>query len=637
MRRLVASCTAAVVLALLAIVASQLGNTPELAPPGPATRAGAVPGDDVAAAATWTALRTAAASPAVESVHAEFSSTAVAAPSTTVQVRDEAGLPQVGAEVFGAIAGAPPPAPAQTGLMMDPQAVDLAEPLRPVTATVRTDAQGRCGLPLGDAQWLVARSGDRHGARRVLRRPAADSRVLDLVVHPDRTLVVHTVDARGEAVGGVPIGCERDAANGVAPLPRWLAATDASGELVIPHAQRWHRGRPLRLRALIPGATAAVTAVDLSQPLGGPVQPVQIVVPALGSLQVEVTGPDGRPFADAEVAVLGLERAQTDTEGRCVFPRIATGGNLQIRASAPGRTASVDCAGPAVGQMVTARIALTEPVVQLTGRLVAANGRAERPSRLQLRDAGRGFDAPVVSSDADGRFTIVLPGTAAGQLLTKAHLELLSVDGHLLGPRSPLPQISMQLGPNQLGDLVLATSRTLVAGTLVGAPSAATCSYRLEIATADGWRPQHDFEVEPAPAGSFVLRGPDPARPLRLFVDVRGFATAGPFPFVVGERGLVVRPELGGSLEVKLEPGVPRRLRLVRAGAADGEIAMESTMQFRDGDATFRWPCLPQGAYRLEVLSPLSGLLEFLVPDIYVFPGTTVDDPRLQPHLRLPG
>ena len=631
MRRLVATCTAALVLGLLAVVAGQLGAAAELAP---AARAAAVPGDEVETAATWTALRTAAASPAVASLPAEFPSTAAGAPATTVQVRDEAGLPQVGAEVYGAIAGAPPTAPAHTGLMMDPQAVDLAEPLRPATATVRTDAQGRCELPLGGAQWLVARSGDRYGARRVLRRQAEDSRVLDLVVHPDRTLVVHTVDARGEAVGGVPIGCERDAAHGVAPLPRWLAATDASGELVIPHAQRWQRGRPLRLRALIPGASAAVTAVDLAEPLAGP---VQIVVPALGSLQVVVTGPDGRPLADAEVAVLGLERARTDAEGRCVFPRIATGGNLQIRASAPGRTASVDCPGPAVGQRVTARIALTSPVVQLTGRLVTANGRPERPSRLQLRDAGPGFDSAVVSSAADGRFTIVLPGTAAGQLLAKAHLELLAVDGRLLGPRAQLPPIALQLGANSLGDLVLATPRTLVAGTIVGAPAAATCSYRLEIATADGWLAQDDFEIEPSPAGSFVLRGPDPSRPLRLFVDVRGFATAGPFPFVVGERGLVVRPELGGSLDVKLEPGVPRRLRLVRAGAADGEIAMASTAVFQDGDATFRWSCLPQGAYRLEVLSPLNGQIEFLVPDIYVFPGTKVDDARLSPRLRLPG
>lgn len=45
-------------------------------------------------------------------------------------------------------------------------------------------------------------------------------------------------------------------------------------------------------------------------------------------------------------------------------------------------------------------------------------------------------------------------------------------------------------------------------------------------------------------------------------------------------------------------------MALVRAGVADGEIAMASTAVFQDGDATFRWSCLPQGAYRLEVLSP---------------------------------
>lgn len=563
---------------------------------------------------------------------------AVCGVSASVQVCDPDGQPVVAAEVFLARAAVLGHSPATT-LPCDPFAFDVANPLRAVSSSVHTDERGRCQLPLTGGHWLVARTGRLYAARQL---PHATERIpsdLLLIVYEDHTVEVRTVDSERRPMGGVPVGIETTALDdGVASFPRrttWLATTDANGRLVLPHAQRWSSGapdRPLRLRALVPGADAALVEFDPAGPVLGP---YELVVPATGRLVVEVVGPDRRPLGGAEVTLQGLVRARTDADGRCVFAQVAANAPIEVRATTAGREAVLSCRGPSAGGQVTVPIVLDGPVVRFDGRLIARDGAPRRGRHVRLVGLPAGVDCEPVRTGDDGAFCFELPVRLAGRLLARAHIELLSANGHLLGERAPLPALVPQIGDNRLGSLVLGLPVALLQGSIAGQTDLASCTFRLEAQGADGWSAVDDFDVLPGQPGEFELRGSDPGRPLRWSVHARGFAPAGPFPLVPGQRGVVVTPALGSPLHVKQLWATSRSLRLVRMGGGEGEATWEPTTR-RDGDyERADWVDLPQGQYRLEAAS-LTGAGFEPVLALDAFAGCEVEDLRLVPYLQLP-
>lgn len=568
---------------------------------------------------------------------------ATAAPSEgvvcCVTITDRHGQPVPLVRVALALATAQSTPPTRTTLARDPFAIDLATPLRPLGTAVRTDANGQCSLPLAGGHWLVAQTDRLYGARQL---PHATERIpaaIHLVVVEDHPLEVRTVDHFRQPVGDIPVGFEATAfGDDPATLPRrltWLAITDTNGRLVVPHAQRWAIGVPgqlARLRALVPGADAAWVEFDPARPVS---VPYELVVPATGEVLVEVIGPDRLPLAGAEVLLQGLERAPTDAAGHCTFPRVAVGAELEVRVATPGRSAVVSCRGPAAGGHVTVPVVLDGPVVRLDGRLVARDGTPRRGCHVRLVGLPDGVGSETVRAAADGAFRFELPPQVAGRLLAQARCELLTANGHLLGERAALPPLVPQIGDNRLGDLVLAVPVVLVRGSIAGQTDLASCSFRLEAQGADGWSSIDDFEVVPGAPGEFVLRGAEPARPLRLFVHARGFAPAGPFSILAGQRDLVVTPQLGGALSVKVSRATSRPLRLVRVDAFDGGAALLPTLR-RDGDwERSTWADLPEGTYQLEAES-WSGAGFEPVLQVYAFAGREVEDPRLVPYLQLP-
>lgn len=562
-----------------------------------------------------------------------------AAVVSSVRVTDAHGHPVAGAAVGLAEATPSRAVAVVSALPLDPFAVDVTSPLRAVGVTARTDEQGRCQLPLTGGHWLVARTDRLYGARQL---PHATERIasdIHLIAYEDHTVEVRTVDPDRRPMGGVPVGFETTALDdGIASFPRrttWLATTDANGRLVVPHAQRWCAGapdRPLRLRALVPGADAAWVEFD---PAGAVSRPYELVVPATGRLLVEVVGPDRRPLAEAEVTLQGLLRARTDVEGRCVFEQVAANAPIEVRATAGGREAVVSCRGPSSGAQGTVPIVLEGPVVRFDGRLIARDGAPRRGCLVRLVGLPAGMDAEPVRTGDDGAFRFELPARLAGRLLSHARIELLSANGLLLGERAALPALVPQNGDNRLGNLVLDRAVALVCGSIAGQTDLASCTFRLEAQGADGWSAVDDFDVLPGQPGEFELRGSDPGRPLRWSVHARGFAPSGPFPLLPGQRGVVVTPELGSPLHVKQPWATSRPLRLVRMGGGEGESIWEPTTR-RDGDyERADWADLPQGQYRLEAAS-LTGAGFEPVLALDAFAGREVEDPRLVPYLQLP-
>lgn len=573
------------------------------------------------------------------SVEAPTEVVAAGAVLVNVLVTDQSGRPIGGACVSRAAAGTSPDVANTATLPQDPFAIDVATPLRPVGISVRTDEQGRCQLPLTGGHWLVARTEHLYAARQL---PHATERIasdIHLIAHEDRTVEVRTVDPDRRPMGGVPVGFETtaldDSSASFARRTTWLATSDANGRLVLPHAQRWSSGapeRPLRLRALVPGADAAWVEFAVAGPVSGP---YELVVPATGRLLVEVVGPDRRPLAGVEVTLQGLARARTDAEGRCAFGQVAAGAAIEVRATTAGREAVVSCRGPSPGAEQAVPIVLDGPVVYLDGRLIARDGAPRRGCHVRLVGLPVGVDSEPVRAGDDGTFRFELPARLAGRLLTHARIELLTANGQLLGERAPLPALVPQLGDNRLGDLVLAVPVTLVRGSIAGQTDLASCTFRLESQAADGWSAIDDFDVLPGQPGEFELRGSDPGRPLRWSVHARGFAPAGPFPLVPGQRGVVVTPELGSPLRVKQPSATARPLRLVRLDAAEGESTWAPTTR-REGDyERAEWADLPQGQYRLDAAS-LTGAGFEPVLSLFAFAGRDVEDPRLVPYLQLP-
>ncbi len=567
---------------------------------------------------------------------------AFAATTWSICVRNEVGAPVPGVTVgFARTSAAVAPRAAITcTLPRDPRAIDLATEVECSGRAVQTDDAGRCQLAaLPDESLLVARAPGVYGELRLGPGRAADSPV-EIIVHADCTLVLQTVDANGRAIGDVAIGFEHAVAavdGAITPrTPYWLGHTDANGQLVVRHLLRWrqHRDAPrVRLRALLAGADDVVVDVDLDRRAE---QHARLVLPAMGRLQVVVFDPHHQPLAKAEVEVQNLHRGRTDANGRVLFPQVAAGANLEVTARAKGRTTSALVSGPLAGGVTSVTLHLNAPVVTIVGRLLAASGRASATCNLQLRSTKALFDAVTSATTAEGRFEFVLPAHLA-TLPLQGQLDLLSRDDQLLGEQAALPAITLQIGDNDVGDVQLATPAVLVAGHIAGAPAACTCQFRLEAEGPDGWSPYELFDVAPTVDGAFELRGPRPAQRLRLYVDVHGFAPIGPLPFTAGDRGLVVTPELGGCLSVRLRAPHPRLVRVVRASAGTDGLACRPTMRRDGAHWVYTWSSLPQGSYRLEVSGNTGALPDYVVTDIYVFPGTVVDDARLRPELSLPG
>lgn len=436
------------------------------------------------------------------------------APATTggvlVRVVDaESQSPVPGAEVFwyGKDAGTPPQTEQDhRQRTADPEAFHRRRGARAVA-----DAEGLVRLPATGWFAVVARAGDRYGEVQ-LRRVVPE---LTLPLYVERELTVRTVDATGRPVPAVAVrfrGTWIDRGK-VVEWSALLPASDGAGLTRLTHVQellspriaqrmtQWSLSDEVEWQGATVAASATridgeAVAVDLRNLPPGP---VDVVVPAVGTIELALKGPDGEPFPlppGPKITALlipdgGMAKPiepELDTrpfgaDGRALFEAVACGRRYELL----GRTDWYDgvaFAGPTrPGERVVVAVPMPRGQAWLVGRLVGEDGQPWTRD-VSLRMGG----GHVLHGHPEGRFFVPVPDHAGRQPNA-----WFSADGGRfeaeLTFQAPLPD-----GITDVGAVVLRRPPLLVSGQVVVRGAADPAAFRAGLrAHIESWNPEAAF------------------------------------------------------------------------------------------------------------------------------------------------
>jgi len=522
----------------------------------------------------------------------------------------------------------------------------------------QTDAAGQARIPaLGEHAQVVAWSGPWLAQHTLGAEPSALP--LELELSLDRTLRVRVVDPFGKPARGVPVrarlmsgrvehtASETSGADGLAEF-RHLGLGPGFGQGLDPALATGRVG----LEGVF--TTPVEAAFSLS---ALPAEPLLLVLPACGSVVVEVRDEHGQPVERAERYVQ-LARARADQSGTRIYGDVENverelsagqarfeyvGLDLELEAALDDRPAhepveSVFTGPRRIGEECRAKLTLSGPKTVLLLRAYHPSGEPLREAELdarRLRAMGGGSiaDGDTLRTDGEGRARMPLndpwtEGTALTLRLTYA-----DPSGERAAAEVDLSRL-FPPGESELGDVRLAWEAPLVAGRVVDAQGAPVAGGQVNV--------QASFDRGPGQApswytrfwgsigqdGRFAVHEEPPGGALRLLVDNDAYAPSEPVLFAPGARDVRVVLARGGALAgaVLFPEGLgPDAFRIVAALGPDGEReAAPGT------DGAFQLAGLPPGTCALS-FQLAQGQLELLnVADIVVRDGETTRDPRLE-------
>jgi hypothetical protein len=553
----------------------------------------------------------------------------------------------------------------------------VPELLAALGRTHRADTAGRLRLPLpADRSLLAAEDGDEFALAELVPQTEGppEDRVVRLALAPSHELTIEVVDEAGRPLAGVPVSLRFSdenfsfdflraltGADGVARMKHALAFLEASG----PGADM-----PCSAAIVTPQREPVQQRLDLEHP---PADPVRLVMPASGTVEVEVVRSDGAAAEEGQLVFLSRPQhtAEDDDDffipglpgfdsvaarvagGRAVFGFVGLGLDLQattVYGDAP-ESSRVRARGPErAGETALLRLVESLDYPVLAGRLLGPDSAPLAGLRAEFHVAaeedvfGIGSAHATVTA-ADGGFRLALPSHARIPTAQPAEFRIGAgaAAGALVAEFELPPLVA---GENALGDLRAREAAVLVSGRVVGAggapvPGATLCPMEWvqwdEDDPTDGtWLDEWDKSRDAGPDGSFVFYGDPPAAGLRLAVSAPGFlgreVEAAP-----GTRDLLIRLDAGGSLRGRLlvDEGVPvdelnLALLVPGSGFEDEEQLWTSAAQ---EDGSFAFHGLRPGSARLSVALSWEGKDENLVArvdGIAVGPGAE-QDPRLDP------
>ena len=529
-------------------------------------------------------------------------------------------------------------------------------------ASVRTDGDGRAVIRARRTATVVARSGDRYvsGHWRADRPLPADGPFpgeLVLALQQDHTLSVRTIQATGEPVPGVVVqltNTHRRADGTEHGSIRHLEPTDGDGLTRLRHAQEALREGgnviAVALTATITGGESKPVAVDLA---ALPTAPVDLVLPAFGSVVVQLQASDGSPWVSPTGSGLsvtlnheswrggvikdGWNRVRCDGDGKAHFPHVFCGVRLKVGGPNGWERETVIDGPQRARDQVLVPLRLPADGSVIAGRLLGEDGAVPSSEmKVQVRlEGGRGSASQAVPHDAEGRFVMPLPmQVGSTPSITFRELDQRGASRRemvvvLRGPLVP--------GRNELGDVVLARPPLLVAGKVVG-PADASFVLAVERRTKGvrEWIQAREFRVVVDPQQGFEVRGIAGDYQYRLVVT-GAVAPRPPIEFVPGTDDLRVEVTAGGSLAVTflpdpLLPHLSYGLLPPPAAAGEQEPAPRFPQQghpYEDQERLrVQWHGLAGGRHRLLVGCP--GLPPLLDLEIDVPAGAVAEDPRLR-------
>ncbi len=515
------------------------------------------------------------------------------------------------------------------------EAPDLEAWINAGGLTERADAAGELTVPFANRPLAVSgRSGELWAWAHV----ATDNEPVVLTLAPAHSVVFEVFDRRGAPVAGAPVGLQMARgfnASGIA----WRGWTGADGRVRLPnleHAMRQgYDSTYLPYAGVLGPLGIDRVALDPANPPDGP---VRFVLPAFGSLRVELRlPPDAHGALDFWVSAveIGASRSSAPPVRGYEFPQLAKPVNgrtevlwthvgvgvellVEVGSNALWRSASLHVNGPSrEGEEVHAVMELESGGSRIAGRLVDSEGSPVTGRRVWMWM--RELDAPPMRDeelqhvvvDADGRFRcLVDPHFAATPCSWRLTLEDGSARGVDAPARTVVPLVD---GVLELGDVVLEELPRFVAGRAVHADGTPAREVEVSVArwTRTGGEGSREFwdwtnavaTSDTDKGGYFKLFGDPP--PGRYAVSARmgeyGFGQFVPF-----ERGAddveIVLPDFGGLAGRLLLPdGVdPAALRIELALEPGSGLDLDAWLAPRS-DGAFEFQRLPVGLHRIAI------------------------------------
>lgn len=543
--------------------------------------------------------------------------------------------------------------PTQRKLFSD----DREAALRQLQAPFRSDAAGRCRVPLGkDGTQVIAHHGDRRAEGWIDK---GTPQPFVLALRQDRTLRVRVLLADGRPARGLQVMATRERDK----RQFGCGITDDEGRAEHHHLQQLageEATARLMVRAEFAGGASEPVAVESSDP------PAEVLLrlPACGTLVVHVRDIDGKPIdpamlEDAKVAVTlwsdrpsdrydennvaGRAQAPIDANGDATFHALAFGHLLRAQTGHSTKSAMVP--GP------TAVEPRSELVLQegashaiCTGVLLTSDGNPYTGVfQLYLRFR-HGLVGNGGRTGAAGRFRVALGDSAVGQHATPSFDTLLA--SRLSGdPAMAAERESLEVtkGINDLGEVRLEPHSVLLQGRFEGdaLPERLPLQLQFEVKRGEAW--DVEWNLQPVWSGhSFtVSSGIRPGTPARLKVNTTSFLPIAPIEFSAGATDVRIPLRLGGEVSAwfLVDAGVPTdglriQLRAVDAPPPDASRQFDDQHRWQgsepiDGKLGRSWTGLAPGRYRLEARAPGAAQPLAVVDAIDVSDGPCKDE-RLQ-------
>lgn len=540
-----------------------------------------------------------------------------------------------------------------------------------------TDASGRARIPLPrNHGFLAATTEDLFGLSEW--DPGAQSgnadATLRLRVDPSASVRVEVVDGAGQPLAGVPVAIRLGDVGFSFDLLRERTGSDGRAHFM--HAAAFlgemmpegFGGFQVALATPLPEPVFA--PCDLQEP---PQEPLRLVMPDHGAVEVRVIHADGRAPEDGQLVFLAAEAEEDEYDflpagmpvsgaaavglvgGVARFDYVGLGLQLAASTRFPGAPSLTETAEPGPGHAGELRAfelveVLDYPI--LIGRLLDETGAAlsGRSIVLELEDGNRSdfFDpfSPGEESETDaaGAFRLALSAEHMQALPQRAAFRIDGGDGApAMQAEFTLPRL--RVGENDLGELQAVAAPLLASGRVVGADGAPLAdasvtpmswySWDEDDPTHGDWNQDWERRIECETDGRFVLHGAADPHGLRLQVEAIGFI-AREVELPPGTEDCEIRLDVAGELSGRLllDEGIPvselhLSLTLLDSGP-DGESSHWSSP---DDDGAFSFGGLPHGFGRLTVATDWGedeDTLLAAVDGIAFGPGVAAD-PRLDP------
>ncbi len=530
----------------------------------------------------------------------------------------------------------------------------------------RTDALGVARVPKTRRTGAAtARSGTLVGIV-----PLTGRDTVRLTLNADADVAVQVVDAAGTPQANVDVIVQGLPAIGFAPIGRGTTAAE-TGTTVFRHLRsRLALGRAEATECVFsPDFPVPSTASVTHAANALPKEPVRLVLPPFGSLQIETVDaqdahldlegtfmvalkPPGEPSPDAMFG-RGAEFHGAIARGRGGMDRVGTGTDFDLTVVStthkPVRMHLPALTG--VGEARAVRVRVTETFPAIVGRIVEADGTPLASASVPVQvEYAQGNSTTRIGeearTDAAGRFRVQLTGATDPGVKILFHV-MAEQGGGTPRETAEVPALSAQ-GDTDIGDVRLGVLPVLVSGRIVddlgrGLPSVPfmleTETLPSEAERASGRRPSMRTVPDRYASdrdGNFEVRSRLRGEKMAIAVNASDALLPTRVEFTPGQTGVQVVVPRAGVIEgsVRLPPNLPGRsihafLRITSRGGAGG-VAMTGHSVPLDPTGTFRITNLPPGVGTFSCTGREPSNAFVSIPDVEIKPGEVTRDPRLQ-------